>query len=87
VPRERAREVRQRIGRVGDRDEHGIGRDRDDARDDVSVHRRVRLEQLQPPALGAPYRRSVAAARPHRTSSRRLKRAALRCRFAGRMRA
>jgi hypothetical protein len=50
VSRERAGQIRQRIGRIRDRDEHGVGRHGDDTRDDVSVHRRIGVEQLQPPA-------------------------------------
>jgi hypothetical protein len=60
LSRECAGQIGERIGRVGDREEHRLRRLRDDPRDDIPVDRRVRVEQLQPSAVVRAVRRAAA---------------------------
>jgi hypothetical protein len=49
VSRQGPRQIRQRIGRVGDGDQNRIRRGVDDPRDNVAVDRGILVQQLQPP--------------------------------------
>jgi hypothetical protein len=64
-----ARHVGERIGRIGDTEQHRVGRGAHDARNDVAVNRGVLVGQAQPPlrivAVGGAAGLPVDAGRDH----------------------
>src|SRR2546425_7366685 len=71
VPRDRAREVRQRIRWIGDHDQDRVGGRREDPGDHVAIDLRVPVEQPEPSfgvhAVGGTSRATprIAAAKAH----------------------
>ena len=60
VTGELTREIGERIGRIRDGDDHGIGCRFDDLRDDVAVYAGVGLDQLEAPVGVLAIRRAAA---------------------------